>query len=93
MLIYKSSISNTTIILTLLPSYLTSLRSPLGWVYGNKSRGSRVFEGFWGIVSVNSLLFAKDEFFLIYFLHRISYYLILVVLVVNILPSLRSIPQ
>jgi hypothetical protein len=59
----------------------------------NKSRGSRGFEGFCGVVGINSLLSAKDEFFLIYFLRHIGYHVIVVALVVNILPSLRSIPQ
>jgi len=59
----------------------------------NKSRGSRVFEGFWGAVGINSFLLEKDEFFLIFFLHHLGYYLILIFLTANILPSLKSIPQ
>jgi len=41
----------------------------------NKSRGSRVFEGFGGVVGLNSLLFEKDIFFYLFLvLHRLLCY-------------------
>jgi hypothetical protein len=51
------------------------------------------FKNFCGLDDINTPFCAKDEFYFIYFLPRIGYYRIVMGLMVNILSSLRSIPQ